>query len=243
MPISTPIQNIKMPPTSPLVTRKTQPGPPSRLTILVYGSPGAGKTYFAGTFPNPFFIDFQGGLMTVRDKEVTYIQPETYNELLASVAVADSPEFQTVILDTATELVRFLIQHACKVSGREMPTLAEWGMAIEYVHRLMRALIDLQDKHIVVTAEEITEKDEETGKILGSPDLPGSLRRKIPALFDCVFHLRNAFNPATSKKGRWLLTEPEGIYFAKDRTDRLDKLEVPDFTTIWTKVTGGGNIS
>jgi len=37
-----------------------------RVNVMAYGPPGCGKTYFATTFPKPFFIDTENGLITAR---------------------------------------------------------------------------------------------------------------------------------------------------------------------------------
>ena len=37
-----------------------------RVNVMAYGPPGSGKTYFATTFPKPFFIDTENGLITAR---------------------------------------------------------------------------------------------------------------------------------------------------------------------------------
>lgn len=33
--------------------------------VILYGPPGSGKTYYAGTFPKPLFVDLEGGLRSV----------------------------------------------------------------------------------------------------------------------------------------------------------------------------------
>ena len=218
-----------------VVFRQTEPGAPKRLTLLVYGTPGSGKTYFCGTFPKPLFIDCNGGLMTVRDKRVTYIEPGTYMDLL-TVLHADLSSFDTVILDTATEAARLSLESALALSGRQLPQLSDWALAIERLRRLVRQFIDLPNKHVIWTAEEKITRDEDTGRLFAGPALPGQLSGEIGAFFDCVFHIRSVFNPTSGKRERKLLTEPDGIYYAKDRTGKLGKFEAPNFSVLWTKI-------
>jgi len=236
--IRTPIGTVKIPPgSSPLVVQHTEAGPPKRITMLVYGAPGCGKTTLASTFPKPFFIDVQGGLMSVRHKNVAYVRPESYEDLLQCLVPENLPAgCETTILDTATHTVMLIMNHVMRTAKHELATRLEWSATIEYTKRVVGALVSLPT-HVVMTAEESIDKDEEIGKILGGPDLPPSLQQKLPALFDCVFHLRIGLNPKTQTKGRWLLTEPEGIFFARDRLGGLDRLEVPDFNHLWSKVT------
>jgi hypothetical protein len=232
--IKTPITTVRLPTSKPLVFERTKAGPPKRLAVLVYGPPGAGKTYFAGTFPNPFFLDCQGGLMTVRAKEVAFAQPESYQDLLQYAGGLGDSEFETVVLDTATEAARIVMDTALKAASREIPQMQDWMQTIERMRQLLRKLLD-HDKHVIVACEEGVVKDEDTGKVIAGPSLPGKLFHEAGALFDCVFHLRSAFRDG--KKDRVLLTQPEGLYQqVKDRTGKLEKLETPDFQVIWKKL-------
>lgn len=234
--IKTQISDVKLTPFKALSFLRTQAGPPARLTVLVYGPPGSGKTYFAGTFPEPFFLDCQGGMMTVRAKNIAYIQPRDYQELLQYVVGLGDTDFQTIVLDTATEAAR-IVMEACTKGIREVPQLQDWQQTIERMRQLMRKMLDIKNKHVVVTCEEAIQKDEDTGRILTGPSLPGKLFLEAGALFDCVFHLRSGTKPGTTEKQQMLLTKPEGLYQqVKNRIGNLEKLEVPDFQVIWKKL-------
>lgn len=236
--VRTDVKDLKMStvPGRKLNIQKVLPGPPSRLTVLVYAAPGGGKTWFAGTFPNPLFIDCQGGMLTVRNKGVSSYQPKDYNDLLQCVIYENVSEFSTIVLDTATEAARMIVESTIKASGHDMAQLQDWMQVIERTRQLFRKVLDLP-MHVVVTAEEGFNKDEDTGKLTYGPSLPGKLYGEAGALFDCVFHLRSKTDIQSHKITRSLLTQPEGMYpQAKDRTGVLDRLEVPDFNVIWAKV-------
>ena len=46
---------------------------PDTLKILLIGDAGTGKTRLAATFPEPHFVDLDGGMLSVRDSDVQYI--------------------------------------------------------------------------------------------------------------------------------------------------------------------------
>ena len=233
---TTNVEQVKLPPRGRLNIQKVMPGPPSRLTVLVYGAPGGGKTWLGGTFPNPLFIDCQGGMLTVRNKGVSAIVPNDYNDLLQCAIRENVEGFGTIVLDTATEAARLVTEFTTKASNHEIPQLQDWMQVIERMRQLLRKLLDLP-MHVVVTAEEGFNKDEDTGRMSYGPSLPGKLFGEAGALFDCVFHVRGKWNPTTKKTEHWLLTQPEGMYQqVKDRTDCLEKFEKPDFNVIWQKV-------
>lgn len=234
--IKTLISTVKLPAAIPLKYQVTKPGPPERLTVLCYGPPGSGKTHFAGTFPKPFFIDCQGGIATVRDKQVAYVQPTTYIELLKYITGLVDTDFETLVLDTATEAFR-IVMEASTAGLREIPQMQDWMQTIERGRQLLRKLLSNTKKHIVVVCEEDTKKDEEIGRILVGPAMPGKLFHEAGALFDCVFPLRSGLKPGSPEKIQVVLTKPEGLYQqAKCRYKGLDKTEPNDFEVIWAKL-------
>lgn len=235
--VKTNVKDIKPPKSRPgLPIRTTKPGPPRRLTVLVYGVPGSGKTWFAGTFPKPLFIDVRGGVeATLRNKEIAFVQPQRWEDLIQCLIPENVKDYETVVLDTFTEAVYgTIVRSVLNISPKDEMDLKEWSRALERARTLYRGLLDIPDKHIVVTCQEMHDKDEEFGHIYVQPQLPPSMARKIGDYFDSVFHLRMGMKDG--KKGRVMLTQPEGRYIAKDRWGCLDKLEIPDFNVIWDKI-------
>lgn len=66
-----------------------------------YGAEGIGKSTFASQFPDPLFIDVEGGTKQLDISR--FPQPETWNELLEMVdAVIEDPTIcKTLVIDTA----------------------------------------------------------------------------------------------------------------------------------------------
>lgn len=49
--------------------------------LLVYGQAGAGKTSLIPTLPNPIVLSAEGGLLSIQDAELPYIEIATMAEL------------------------------------------------------------------------------------------------------------------------------------------------------------------
>ena len=73
---------------------------PSAVRLCAYGSEGIGKSTFASNFPEPLFIDTEGG---TKQLDVSrFPTPETWQELLNEIdAVIEEPEIcRTLVIDT-----------------------------------------------------------------------------------------------------------------------------------------------
>ncbi len=90
---------------------------------LLYGKPDSGKTYMAGTFPRPLFLDLENGLASLRPllhegvalKRIAV--GRTYNEYLSAVELAaealfakGDPGFDTLIVDSLNQLQFLMVQ-------------------------------------------------------------------------------------------------------------------------------------
>lgn len=126
--------------------------------VVVYGSEGIGKSTICADFPDPLFIDTEGGTsqMDVRRIET----PATWEELLAVIhEVAVTPNVcKTLILDTADWAEQKLIQHVC--SKYKKAGIEEFGYGKGYTYlaeefnRLLAALDEViaAGMNVVVTA-------------------------------------------------------------------------------------------
>lgn len=73
---------------------------PSAVRLCAYGSEGVGKSTFCSKFPEPLFIDVEGG--TKQLDVARFPTPETWQELLDEIdAVIEEPEIcRTLVIDT-----------------------------------------------------------------------------------------------------------------------------------------------
>ncbi|MGN0974925.1 MAG: ATP-binding protein [Gemmiger sp.] len=149
---------------------------PAPVKIVLYGPEGIGKSTFASQFPDPVFIDTEGG--TKRLNVARLPAPTSWSMLMdevAEVARGNVP-CGTLVIDTADWAERLCIDAVCarfKVNGIE-----DFGYGKGYTYakeefaRLLDALEEVlgAGKHVVVTAHaQITRFDQ--------PDAVGSYDR------------------------------------------------------------------
>lgn len=220
---------------------------------LVYARAGLGKTVLTATCPAPVLISAESGLLSLReenllrifgdDPSITYnlpvIEIKTIDDLIqAEVWARTSPEaaqFQTICLDSITEIAEVVLTNA---KGQVKDPRQAYGELIEKMNFTIKAFRDLKGKHVYMSAKEERNKDE-SGITLSGPAMPGAkLSQQICYLFDEVFHMGKAKDPASQSEYRYLRTQPDFNYEAKDRSGALAELEYPHLGHIFTKIMG-----
>lgn len=207
--------------------------------LLVYGQAGAGKTSLIRTLPNPVVLSAEGGLLSIQDADLPFIEVTTMDELREAYSWAkDSSEaagFQSVALDSISEVAEVVLQHELKKNkdGR-----AAYGELNTTMQELIRAFRDLPGKHVYMSAK-LEKSQDEMGKLLFNPSMPGkSLTQGLPYFFDEVLALR-VERDAEGVTQRALMCDSDGVWLAKDRSGKLEAWETPDLGAIITKIGGG----
>ena len=224
------------------------------LSLLIYGEPGAGKTFLAGTAQDhpdtsPVIIfDIEGGVTTLRRRQdIDVIQIRSIKELevkLNELANDTSGHYKTVVIDSLTELQKLDMhdimqeqyQKKPDTTDKDVPSQREWGKSGEHVRKIVRFTRDLP-MNSIFTALSMVDKDE-GGVVTYYPDLPGKLRIHIPGFVSIV-----GFLTANEEKGeilRRLQVAKTRRVIAKDRTDSLGQLiESPTIPLMWEKIQNG----
>lgn len=197
-------------------------------SVLVYGKGGIGKTTLIFNYPaiKRFVFDFEAGLKVVQNKEASVFRVTDYQSLLQGISYLEqAPQYDVVIVDSLTEMGRISMAAAMimPVSGGgrpmpELPVLQDWGLAIERMRNLIRRirLLIQRGKTVFFTAAESVDKDANSGRILGQPELLGKqLPSEVVYLMDEVYHMDSEQTPQGVK--RVLYTQPDSIWTAKTR--------------------------
>jgi hypothetical protein len=224
------------------------------IKMLVYGASGVGKTVFGASAPSPIFLNAEGGMLSVADRNIDRINIETFQDLRDAFDFlkAGQHKYQTVIIDSLTEIQKKSMDGILAKSGNEKPLIGDWGTNIEEVRKISRYFRDLQMNVILIALEQI-EKDEISGQTMRAPALQGkSLPQEVMGFYDIVGHMsvqeKNLGmdgGPAVIGKPqqtvlvRSIRVQPSQSVYAKDRSSKLGASVEPDFTKIFNTVFSG----
>ena len=208
--------------------------------VLCYGAAGAGKTSLIKTLPNPIVLSAEGGLLSIQDANLPYIEiadmatlQEAYKWLTES---ADAKGFQSVALDSISEIAEVVLNAEKKAT--KDPRQA-YGAMQEQMADIIRAFRDISGKHVYMSAK-LEKTQDEQGRILYSPSMPGNKTgQALPYFFDEVLALR-VEKDAEGNTQRALMCDSDGLWLAKDRSGKLAAWEAPDLGAIIAKI-GGKN--
>lgn len=126
--------------------------------VAIYGSEGIGKSTFASAFPDPLFIDTEGGTAHMDVSRIDGIQ--SWEELLSIVReVADEPDIcKTLVIDTADWAEQLCVKYICEKYKQNSLEGFGYGRGYTYLSeefaRLLSALdgVIASGKHVVITA-------------------------------------------------------------------------------------------
>jgi len=123
--------------------------------VVIYGVESVGKTTFAAQFPNPLFLDIEGGTAHLNTDRCEINSWSELNGALKEVAASD---YQTVIIDSADWAERLCVEDLLastkKASIEDYGYGKGWVMVAERMSRMLTALDSLiaNGKHVVLLA-------------------------------------------------------------------------------------------
>lgn len=222
---------------------------------LVYAESGIGKTMLCATAPQPLIISAEAGLLSLTRRniervfganqqgicyDIPVIQIKTVDDLTAAYNWCASPQAKdiwSVCIDSISEIGEVVLNNAKR---QVKDPRQAYGELIEKMETTIRAFRDLPGKNVYMAAKMEPMKDELTGVVRYGASMPGSkLGAKLPYFFDEVFRLGVNKDPQTQQPFRFLQTQPDLQFQAKDRSGALAPMEVPHLGYIFNKITTG----
>lgn len=223
--------------------------------VLVYGGPGIGKTVLSATLgPGSLIVSAESGLLSlkranlerlfgVNNPSINYDLPvitvatvqdfqDAYQWLLQS---HEARQFHSIGVDSLSEIAEVVLNNAKR---QVKDPRQAYGELTEKMETLVRAYRDLPGKNVYMAAKMEPMKDELTGVVRYGPSMPGKkLGPALPYFFDEVFRLGVNKTPQ-GESYRFLQTQPDLQYDAKDRSGALAPLEPPHLGQLFAKIQG-----
>lgn len=221
---------------------------------MVYGGSGVGKTVLMATLPTPVLISAESGALSLRQANLERLfgvgNPLVcYNMPVIEVTTVDdvrdayewcsksheARQFQSVGMDSISEIAEVVLNNAKR---QVKDPRQAYGELIEKMETTIRLFRDLPGKNVCISAKMEPVKDEMTGVVKYGPSMPGSkLAGKLPYFFDEVFRIGVNKTP-TGESYRFLQTQPDLQYEAKDRSGALAPVEYPHLGAVFSKILG-----
>lgn len=214
----------------------------ARLKILIWGSPGSGKSRFALSAPKPLVIDLEGGTRLYSNEYNFYIaevdtgSENTANCCTLAYSIADEiiageyPDVETLIIDPVTDLLEALERYSArnyeKIIGKDVMELNAIQKTKWYAYRRdkARAVLDklknLPVNLILVARSKLQWGNGSDGKMIATGETYDALPI-VESLMDVVINLKKDGNEKYSAEVK------------KSRIGNLPRiLEINDYNSI-----------
>jgi len=209
------------------------------IKCLVYGKGGIGKTTLMGTAPKPIVLSCESGMLALADKNIPYIEIQTVEEIYEAydyLMSSKGKRYETICLDSVSEIAELVLSDLKK---QYKDARQAYGELAEEVTTLVRKFRDIKGKNVIFSAKQKRITDEDTGLTQYVASMPGNnLTNSMPFFFDEVFYM-TLHEKDDGKEVRVLKTQTSFDHDAKDRSGKLKKLELPNLTRIFNKISKG----
>ena len=170
--------------------------------FLLYGPNGGGKTRFASTFPNPYFLVTElsaNEMKTLADEDIPIItfsnitgMAKQVEEFAALVQRGDLPDCNTLVIDNLTS-IQLLVEQELKEAGKRTKLeWDDWGKFTSLFTKMMSELNGLPIHVIWIThSKEITVTPAAVGQKpyqLGGFTLTGQSKNIFPNYSDFILY-------------------------------------------------------
>lgn len=220
--------------------------------VLICGDPGAGKTLISSTWPNVLYASAEGGLMSVADRNIPYVEIKKSEDLLRLKNMLEQPAdvreemlgfpVETVVIDTIDEIQKILMRERMESQKRDAMQMQDWGWLNEQMQAIVRGFRNL-DMHVVFTCHLKETVDSESGRVTYRPAMAGAIGDSIPSYVDLALRLgvsrvnKMVDDVLTPVQVRTLFSTPDQNHtWIKDRSGKLPAELDVDFETDYERI-------
>lgn len=211
-----------------IVTPENMSFDSKKFSMILYGSPGVGKTTLALSAPDPILIDFDRGMSRVRAQHrKTAIFCDTYEDVLSDLESPAMKDFQTIVVDTGGSFITYLQDWAMrsdpKVNKQKNGaiSLKGFGAVKQEFNRFTGYVKDTLNKNLIYVFHSMEQTDKD-----GNPQVrlmcEGAVKNIVWTPCDFGGYVQMVGNQ------RVVCFTPEQEYFAKGCHGIKGQLVVPE---------------
>ena len=211
-----------------IVTPENMSFDSKKFSMILYGSPGVGKTTLALSAPDPILIDFDRGMSRVRTQHrKTAIFCDTYEDVLSDLESPAMKDFQTIVVDTGGSFITYLQDWAMrsdpKVNKQKNGaiSLKGFGAVKQEFNRFTGYVKDTLNKNLIYVFHSMEQTDKD-----GNPQVrlmcEGAAKNIVWTPCDFGGYVQMVGNQ------RVVCFTPEQEYFAKGCHGIKGQLVVPE---------------
>lgn len=249
----------------------------THIGVIAYGEGKTGKTLFSATFPRTIHLSFDRGELTLTARKIDakrltfYYGKKTYQYIISFLndardgtgpfasggvktpdGILDYSDRATVVIDTGTELARFLTYEIMAIEGLNLrgrgfvkyapetapPEREHYGLLLSRMGEIGRKLRDLKARmHWVMICHDMYSEEDNKGY----PDVLGGTKKNLKAWPDEFYYFQKE-RVGPSSYQYIANTQGIGPYDAASRFGRTARLVNPSFSLIldeWEKAYPG----
>jgi hypothetical protein len=222
-----------------------------KLSMLLVGPNGSGKTYMLSTAPKPFIIAAEYyGVQTLRAAFAAnktegwkVVQAMNWTDVLNGVDYLEmllkkgECPYETVCLDTLTEAQRYNLLGITTQNDRAIPAMQDYGQSLYEIREFLLRLTALP-LNLIVTCQAEQQRDEELGISMWRPQLTGQIVHYVGGYFDLVGFCRTRPGAEENQLDHGIQFVSDDKRECKNRGGFLMKFERPVFSTYLERVLG-----